>query len=127
MACAGLSACGGSVAESSRIPGVSHSRDTPDQAVALATIEVRFDAMTIRLAPQLDAELRQAAEEDHRRLHQTIVLAIEAYLALRETAEIKADPETLRALAEARQAVQEGNIVYGTDAVRDLLNRRKVS
>ena len=84
-------------------------------------------AMTIRLDPQLDAELRQAAEEDHRSLHQTIVLAIEAYLALRETAEIKADPETLRALAEARQAVQEGNIVYGTDAVRDLLNRRKVS
>ena len=55
------------------------------------------------------------------------MLAIETYLALRETAEIKADPETLRALAEARQAVQEGNIVYGTDAVRDLLNRRKVS
>jgi predicted transcriptional regulator len=84
-------------------------------------------AMTIRLDPQLDAELRQAAEEDHRSLHQTIVLAIETYLALRETAEVKADPETLRALAEARQAVQEGNIVYGTDAVRDLLNRRKVS
>jgi predicted transcriptional regulator len=81
-------------------------------------------AMTIRLDPQLDAELRQAAEEDHRSLHQTIVLAIETYLALRETAEVKADPETLRALAEARQAVQEGNIVYGTDAVRDLLNRR---
>jgi predicted transcriptional regulator len=84
-------------------------------------------AMTIRLDPQLDAELRQAAEEDHRSLHQTIVLAIETYLALRETAEVKADPETLRALAEARQAVQEGNIVYGTDAVRDLLNRRKFS
>ena len=84
-------------------------------------------AMTIRLDPQLDAELRQAAEEDHRSLHQTIVLAIETYLALRETAEVKADPEALRALAEARQAVQEGNIVYGTDAVRDLLNRRKVS
>ena len=84
-------------------------------------------AMTIRLDPQLDAELRQAAEEDHRSLHQTIVLAIETYLALRETAEVKADAETLRALAEARQAVQEGNIVYGTDAVRDLLNRRKVS
>lgn len=84
--------------------------------------------MTIRLDPQLDAELRQAAEEDHRSLHQTIVLAIETYLALRETAEVKADPETLRALAEARQAVQEGEIVYGTNAIRDLLNRRnKVS
>ena len=84
-------------------------------------------AMTIRLAPQLDAELRLAAEEDHRSVHQTIVLAIETYLALRETAEVRADPETLRALAEARQAVQEGDVVYGADAVRDLLNRRQVS
>jgi predicted transcriptional regulator len=84
-------------------------------------------AMTIRLDPQLDAELRLAAEEDHRSVHQTIVLAIETYLALRETAEVKADPEALRALAEARQAVQEGDVVYGTDAVRDLLNRRQVS
>jgi len=83
-------------------------------------------AMTIRLAPQLDAELRLAAEEDHRSVHQTIVLAIETYLALRETAEVRADPETLRALAEARQAVQEGDVVYGADAVRDLLNRRQV-
>jgi len=83
--------------------------------------------MTIRLAPQLDAELRLAAEEDHRSVHQTIVLAIETYLALRETAEVRADPETLRALAEARQAVQEGDVVYGADAVRDLLNRRQVS
>ena len=82
--------------------------------------------MTIRLAPQLDAELRLAAEEDHRSVHQTIVLAIETYLALRETAEVRADPETLRALAEARQAVQEGDVVYGADAVRDLLNRRQV-
>ena len=84
-------------------------------------------AMTIRLAPQLDAELRLAAEEDHRSVHQTIVLAIETYLALRETAEVRADPEALRALAEARQAVQEGDVVYGSDAVRDLLNRRPVS
>jgi len=84
-------------------------------------------AMTIRLDPQLDAELRLASEEDHRSVHQTIVLAIETYLAVRETAEVKADPEALRALAEARQAVQEGDVVYGADAVRDLLNRRQVS
>ena len=83
--------------------------------------------MTIRLDPQLDAELRLAAEEDHRSVHQTIVLAIETYLALRETAEVKADPDALRALAEARQAVQVGDVVYGTDAVRDLLTRRQVS
>jgi predicted transcriptional regulator len=83
--------------------------------------------MTIRLDPQLDAELRLAAEEDHRSVHQTIVLAIETYLALRETAEVRADPEALRALAEARQAVQDGDVVYGADAVRDLLNRRQAS
>jgi predicted transcriptional regulator len=84
-------------------------------------------AMTIRLDPQLDAELRLAAEEDHRSVHQTIVLAIETYLALRETAEVRADPEALRALAEARQAVQDGDVVYGADAVHDLLNRRQAS
>ncbi|MGB6164676.1 MAG: hypothetical protein WCF33_00850 [Pseudonocardiaceae bacterium] len=53
-------------------------------------------------------------------MHQTVVHAIETYLALRETAEIKADPATLRALAEARDAVREGDVVYGTEAVRAL-------
>ena len=47
--------------------------------------------------------------------------------ALRETAEVKADPEALRALAEARQAVPEGDVVYGTDAVRALLRDRRAS
>ena len=41
--------------------------------------------------------------------------------------EVRADPEALRALAEARQAVQEGDVVYGTDAVRDLLKGRQAS
>ena len=84
-------------------------------------------AMTLRLDPQLEAELRLAAKEDHRSLHQTVVLAVETYLALRETAEVRADPEALRALAEARQAVEEGDMVYGTEAVRDLLRRRQAS
>jgi len=84
-------------------------------------------AMTLRLDPQLDAELRLAAEEDRRSVHQTVVLAVEAFLALRETAEVRADPEALRALAEARQAVQEGDVVYGTDAVRALLRDRRTS
>jgi len=84
-------------------------------------------AMTLRLDPQLDAELRLAAEEDRRSVHQTVVLAVEAFLALRETAEVRADPEALRALAEARQAVQEGDVVYGTDAVRALLRDRRAS
>jgi len=61
--------------------------------------------MTIRLPDDLDADLRAAAEEDRRSLHQTIVLAIETFLALRETAEVKADADALRALAEAREAV----------------------
>jgi len=56
-----------------------------------------------------------------------VVLAIETFLALRETAEVLADPEALRALAEARQAVAEGDIVYGADAVRSLARRRQAS
>jgi hypothetical protein len=48
--------------------------------------------MTLRLPPELEAELRVVAEEDHRNVHQTVLHAIETYLALRETAEIKADP-----------------------------------
>jgi predicted transcriptional regulator len=84
-------------------------------------------AMTLRLPPELDAELRRAAEEDRRSVHQTIVLAIETFLALRETAEIKADPEALRALAEAREAVREGDVVYGAEAMRALLRGRRAS
>ena len=84
-------------------------------------------AMTLRLDPQLEAELRLAAEEDRRSVQQTVVLAVETFLALRETAEVRADPEALRALAEARQAVQEGDVVYGTDAVRALLRDRRTS
>jgi len=84
-------------------------------------------AMTLRLPPELDAELRAAAEEDHRSLHQAVVLAVEIYLAQRETAEIKADPETLRAIAEARDAVRSGDVVYGTDAARALLKRHRAS
>lgn len=84
-------------------------------------------AMTLRLPADLDAELRAAAEEDHRSVHQSVVHAIETYLALRETAEIKADPDTLRALAEAREAVRAGDVVYGTEAVRTLVKSRRAS
>lgn len=84
-------------------------------------------AMTLRLPPELDAELRVAAEEDRRSVHQTVVHAIETYLALRETAEVKADPAALRALAEAREGVRQGDVVYGTEAVRTLLAERRVS
>ena len=83
--------------------------------------------MTLRLPPELDAELRAAADEDHRSVHQTIVLAIKSFLAMRETAEIKADPETLRALAEARESVRAGDVVYGAKAVRSLLRGRNAS
>ena len=44
-----------------------------------------------------------------------------------ETAQVKADPEALRALAEARQAVRDGDVVYGTEAVRGLLRGRRAS
>lgn len=65
--------------------------------------------------------------ENHRSVHQTVVRAIEIYLALRETAEVKADPATLRALAEARESVRQGDVVYGTEAVRALIAGRRVS
>jgi predicted transcriptional regulator len=84
-------------------------------------------AMTLRLPPELDAEVRAAAEEDHRSMHQEVVHAIEIYLALRETAEVKADPDALRSLAEARDAVRAGDVVYGTEAVRALLEGRRAS
>ncbi len=84
-------------------------------------------AMTLRLPPEIDAELRLAAEEDRRSLHQTIVLAIETFLALRETEAIKADPEALRALAEARESVRQGDVLRGVDAVRALVRKRRAS
>lgn len=84
-------------------------------------------AMTLRLPSDLEAELQDAAAEDHRSVHQTVIRAIESYLAARETAEIKADPAALRALAEAREAVRDGDVVYGTDAARALLDGRHAS
>ena len=84
-------------------------------------------AMTLRLPAELDAELRAAAEEDHRSVQQAVVHAIETYFALRETVQIKSDPDTLRALAEAREAVRAGDVVYGTEAVHALVKGRRAS
>ena len=84
-------------------------------------------AMTLRLPAGLDAELRVAAEEDHRSMHQAVVHAVELFLAQRETAEIKSDPDTLRALAQARESVRAGDVVYGAEAVRALVKDRHAS
>ena len=84
-------------------------------------------AMTLRLPADLDAALRLAAEEDRRSMHQAVIHAVETYLALRETAEIKADPDALRALAEAREAVRAGDVVYGSEAARALVDGRRAS
>ncbi|MGL5850859.1 MAG: hypothetical protein ACRCZD_08785 [Phycicoccus sp.] len=81
-------------------------------------------AMTLRLPAELDEALRAAAAEDRRSVQQEITHAVETYLALRETQEIKADPEALRALAEARESVGGGDVVYGTDAARALVEGR---
>jgi PHD/YefM family antitoxin component YafN of YafNO toxin-antitoxin module len=56
---------------------------------------------------------------------QTVLVAIEEYLSVRETAEILADPSALRGLADARESEQSGDVVYGTEAVRALLAERK--
>ncbi len=84
-------------------------------------------AMTLRLPAGLDAELRAAAKEDHRSMQQAVVHAVETYLAVRETVEIKSDPGSLRALAEAREAVRAGDIVYGAEAARALVEGRRAS
>jgi PHD/YefM family antitoxin component YafN of YafNO toxin-antitoxin module len=83
--------------------------------------------MTLRLSPELEEELRLAAVEDRRSVHQTVVLAVERFLAARETAEILADPDTLRALAEAHEAVRAGDVVHGVEELRQLMGHRDAS
>lgn len=82
-------------------------------------------AMTLRLPPEVEDQLKQVAEIEHRSVQQTVLVAIEEYLSMRETAEILADPAALRGLAEAREAEQAGDVVYGTAAARALLTERK--
>jgi predicted transcriptional regulator len=82
-------------------------------------------AMTLRLPPEVEAQLKQLAENEHRSVQQTVLVAIEEYLSARETAEILADPAALRGLAEARESEQSGDITYGVDAARALLAERK--
>ena len=84
-------------------------------------------AMTLRLPDDLLAELRIIAEEDRRSLHQSVIVAIESYLADRETDEIKADAETLSALASALESEASGDIQFGTDSVDSLVQRRRAS
>jgi predicted transcriptional regulator len=84
-------------------------------------------AMTLRLPPHLDAEIRAVAEEEHRSVHQAVVHAVEQYLAGRETADLKADADALRSLAEAREAVRAGDVVYGTDAIQAMVRGRHAS
>lgn len=81
-------------------------------------------AMTLRLPADLAEALRAAAAEDHRSVQQEVAHAIEVYLARRETEEIKADPDTLRALAEARESVRAGDVVFGVEAARALVRNR---
>lgn len=84
-------------------------------------------AMTLRLSAEVDEALRAAAAEEHRSVQQEVVHAIEDYLARRETEEVKADPEALRALAEARESIRSGDVVYGAEAARALVRDRHAS
>jgi PHD/YefM family antitoxin component YafN of YafNO toxin-antitoxin module len=81
--------------------------------------------MTLRLPPEVEAQLKQVAEIEHRSLQQTILVAIEEYLSMRETTEILADPAALRGLAEARESEQAGDVVYGAAARALLAERRR--
>ena len=82
-------------------------------------------AMTLRLPPEIEDQLKQVAEIEHRSVQQTVLVAIEEYLSIRETAEILADPAALRGLAEARESEQASDVVYGTEPARALLAERK--
>jgi predicted transcriptional regulator len=82
-------------------------------------------AMTLRLPPEVVDQLKQVAEIEHRSVQQTVLVAIEEYLSMRETAEILADPAALRGLAEARESEQAGDVVYGAEAARALLAKRE--
>ena len=82
-------------------------------------------AMTLRLPTEIEDQLKQVAESEHRSVQQTVQVAIEEYLSARETAEILADPAALRSLAEARESEQAGDVVYGAEAARALLADRK--
>jgi len=81
--------------------------------------------MTLRLPPEIEAQLKQVAETEHRSVQQTVLVAVEEYLSARETAEVLADPAALRALAEARESEQAGDITYGIESARALLAERK--
>jgi PHD/YefM family antitoxin component YafN of YafNO toxin-antitoxin module len=81
--------------------------------------------MTLRLPAEIEDQLKQVADIEHRSVQQTVLVAVEEYLSRRETAEILADPAALRGLAEARESEQAGDIVYGIEAARALLTDRK--
>jgi predicted transcriptional regulator len=82
-------------------------------------------AMTLRLPSEIEDQLKQVAEIEHRSVQQTVLVAIEEYLSMRETAEILADSAALRGLAAARESEQAGDVVYGVEAARALLAERK--
>ena len=82
-------------------------------------------AMTLRLPPEIEEQLKQVAEVEHRSVQQTVLVAIEEYLSVRETAEILADPAALRGLAEARESEAAGDVRHGVDAARALLAERR--
>lgn len=82
-------------------------------------------AMTLRLPPEIEDQLKQVAEVEHRSVQQTVLVAIEEYLSMRETSEVLADLAALRGLAEAAESEQAGDVVYGVEAARALLAERK--
>jgi PHD/YefM family antitoxin component YafN of YafNO toxin-antitoxin module len=82
-------------------------------------------AMTLRLPAEIEDQLKQVADIERRSVQQTVLIAIEEYLSMRETSEILADPAALRGLAEARESEQSGDVIYGAEAARALLAQRK--
>ncbi len=86
--------------------------------ISTVAIPSWYGYLTLRLPPEVEAQLKQVAESERRSVQQTVLIAIEEYLSMRETAEILADPGALRGLAEARESEQAGDVVYGAEAAR---------
>ena len=82
-------------------------------------------AMTLRLSAEIEDQLRQVAETEHRSVQQTVLVAIEEYLHCARPRKSWLTRQRFAGLAEARESEQAGDVVYGTEAARALLAERK--
>ena len=96
------------LAEAMRLAGVKTKKETVNLALReyarhrriealehYATLAAGWDYQTLRLPPEIEDQLKHVAEAEHRSVQQTVLVAIEEYLSMRETAEILAHREVV--------------------------------